>query len=160
MISEFEILFIIKQALLRIYSKDIYLIENNASERSIVFKFAHYFLQLSKVFLPDYDVDIEYNRHKTDTKIDSKRLPDFKYPIFPDFIVHKRDETDNLVIIEFKTQWYKNTENDEKKIQDFCTEKDYNYQYGYSIILEKDFENIKMKKYNKEQNIFEKINMA
>jgi hypothetical protein len=82
-----------------------------------------------------YHLDSEYNRDHSNPK----RTQDFPNGTFPDIILHKRDDEHyNILIIEFKTWWDLDTEDDIKKIENF-TNQDGKYQYalGYSIVIGK-----------------------
>lgn len=91
-------------ALLNLLKHDRYLLEANANERSITFRFAMY-LQSQ---IPEWTVDCEYNRDG----IDPKRLghldifPDSDdeeaRTVFPDVIVHHRGTNENQLVVEFK----------------------------------------------------------
>lgn len=149
-----DVITIIKQALQELYTKDAHLINIKASERSIVAKFACYFAHLldTKTKEEKYDVDVEYNRYDTAVK----KLSNGSVTI--DFIVHKRGRPKNLIAIEFKTPWNESEEeieNDEYRIKELCTNKIYNYKYGFTIVLGDDLENTDVNFYNKEKDVFE-----
>ncbi len=153
-INDNEIFSLVKQALQQLYEKDSHLIQINASERAIVAKFSCYFAHLpdAKIITDKYDVDVEYNRYKTAVK----KLSTGSVTI--DFIVHKRGKSDNLIAIEFKTLWNETEEgrkNDEDRIQELCTSENYNYKYGFTIVLGKDLETTVAKFYNKLTNEFQ-----
>lgn len=123
---------LIEKSLKELYLNDKYLIDNRCSERSIAFRFAHYFINnMQETTISKYDADCEYNRDADDIK----RIYDSC--IYPDFILHKRGTNDNLLMIEFKTWWNDNTEYDCHKLQNMM-KPPYNYQYAYSIVLNKD----------------------
>lgn len=126
---------LIESSLLDLYHNDKNLIERRASERSLTFKFAHYFQNHMKdTELSYYDVDCEYNRDGYGVK------QIYGTSVLPDFILHKRGNNDNnILIIEFKTWWNPNNDHDIKKIK-FMMHPDikYGYQYGCSITLNKD----------------------
>jgi hypothetical protein len=92
------------QALSELLEKDCYLLNIDANERSITFRFA---MHLQK-HLPEWTVDCEYNRDG----IDPKRLEHLGlYPpsddedaqtVFPDVIVHRRGTGQNYLVVEFK----------------------------------------------------------
>ncbi|WP_314794874.1 hypothetical protein [Eggerthia catenaformis] len=148
---------IIGSSLNKLYEKDIYLIkagENiekpvNAdvlhnSERSIVHMFAYYFEELYKEKYKDHNlnIDVEYNRNLYDIK----RLGEDC--IIPDFIFHERGKNkNNILVIEFKTWWNSEQAKDKEKIKKLCEEKEYQYQYGASIIFGKSREEVDIKWY-------------
>ena len=72
------------------------------SERGIVFRFGIYLDKLKLPVLHEYDIDVEYDRN-----IDCKKcVPGWENGCYPDIIIHKRGtNTDNLLILEFKTWW-------------------------------------------------------
>ena len=83
---------------------DSFLLQINASERSVSHKLGEY-LQAQ---FPDWDVDCEYYRKGLDPKIlerisecsDQRRTD----RVLPDIIVHKRNTNDNLLVIEMKLE--------------------------------------------------------
>jgi hypothetical protein len=122
----------IAQALVDLLTHDSYLLEVDANERSITYRFGMY-LQAQ---LPDWDVDCEFNRDG----IEPKRLGHFElYPdseddeaktVFPDVIAHRRGTKQNHLVVEFK----KSTSNvdrdiDRRKLQG------YKQQLGYAYAL-------------------------
>ncbi|MEE1315790.1 MAG: hypothetical protein U0K35_00995 [Prevotella sp.] len=133
---------IINKSLDLLYSKDEELFSNDLCERSIAYKFGLYFYQIMQEEKhSDYDIDMEYNRHKADLKY-TQKLTNGTYP---DLIVHKRNtDKKNLLVIEFK-KWKDNytikrlIKNDITKIEEFvdCRGK-YSYKYGASIIFAKE----------------------
>jgi hypothetical protein len=127
-----EIVQNIDKAIKIFLEKDIILLKNDSSERSITHKLACY---LEKYF-PKWDVDCEYNRNL----IDTKKLKDTcknssdenGSPVFPDIIIHKRMTKKNYVVIEVKKTT--NPESDEcdiQKLEAFINE--LGYQYGLFI---------------------------
>lgn len=133
-----------------LYENDHYLIEHEPSdcknkvdnnhhvgERTVVFRFAYYLqktLEDNHLF-QDLFVDCEYNRNLNDVK----RTPNFPNGTYPDLILHKRgEESNNLLIMEFKAYWNKDISHDINKIKDFIdVNGDYGYVYGISVILGK-----------------------
>src|SRR3990172_335038 len=109
-----------------LFKNDLFLLKNDASERSITHKLAEY---LQKEF-PEWHVDCEYNRDLDDVK---RRTNDTGFN--PDIVVHIRDTDKNLLIIEVKKS---NGEyNDEKnRLKEATISKyQYNYHLGIFIIL-------------------------
>ena len=130
---------LIKKSLDDLYNNDIYLIDHQVSERSLMCHFAHYFMNhMCDTAIASYNVDCEYNRDGYEAKLIGKNR------IFPDFIVHRRGTNDdNLLVIEFKTWWNVNNENDIVKLQNMMSERyRYQYQYACSIILHQDREHV------------------
>lgn len=65
--------------------------------------------------------------------------------VYPDIIIHKRNSNDfNLLVIEFKTYWNDNIEDDVKKINQLIDPSGvYRYKYGMSVIIKEDHAQIK-----------------
>lgn len=133
----------IKEALNKLYKKDFFLIENCLHEQCIGHQFGLYLRnELNQCGYADYDLDAEYNRHKMDKKI----IPSYPNGARPDFILHKRNnDNDNILIIELKKgKRPRITENDKNKIKWFM-ESPFNYKYGATILFkigEPDFKGV------------------
>lgn len=92
------------KALRVLLEQDRHLLDIDANERSITFRFAMH-LQPQ---LTDWEVDCEFNRDG----VDPKRLGHLElYPdsedddaktVFPDVIAHRRGTKDNYLVVEFK----------------------------------------------------------
>jgi len=141
-----EIKQIIRRSLYQLWNKDKYLLNVNASERSITHRLAIY---LREEFSDaDLDVDCEYNREGDKPKkyqeiIDEINRSGIKADdtvaktAFPDIIVHKRGINDkNLLVIEIK----KLSGNampidsiDEKKLRAFLDSDQLNYKFGLAL---------------------------
>ncbi|MFR9546187.1 MAG: hypothetical protein SNJ29_11500 [Rikenellaceae bacterium] len=136
---------LINRSLERLYKDDLDLIVREANERTIAAHFANYFELYSKELKykslfeglnegERLSVDVEYNRSGGD----SKGLIEGSPYNYPDFIFHqRREQKNNILIIEFKAHWSKETqEEDIIKIQLFMSEKDeYKYRYGATVML-------------------------
>lgn len=132
----------IKRALKKVYENDLHLITAKVNERNIVFKFATYFQEIIKsTEYNKYNIDIEYNR----AGYTKKSTPSKPNGIIPDLIIHKRgSNTDNILVLEFKTDWNRNQEKDEKKIIELMDKSgNYKYKYGATILIGKDKPHIK-----------------
>ncbi len=148
---------LIDTALDIVYEKDKHLITNypleydeeakecHVGERAIVFRYAHYLLNLidqdpDGTFIK-YDLDCEYNRNGTQ----AKTLPAFPDGTFPDLIIHKRGNNDNnLLVIEFKTYWNRNQKKDIRKLHQFTDPGgNYAFLYGMAISFEKKRDEVK-----------------
>ncbi|WP_024873545.1 hypothetical protein [Tolumonas lignilytica] len=83
---------------------DVFLLSNNVNERSISHRLAVY---LENEF-PNWHVDCEYNRAIENPKrlnieeIDSESTDTNGKTVFPDIIVHRRGEQNNLLVVEMK----------------------------------------------------------
>ncbi len=135
-------------ALDKLYSNDQYLInqfnqseKDHVSERSIVFRFGIYFNEYCIKNFSKYNLDVEYNRNCNDVK----RLSDGE-AVIPDIILHKRgNNSNNLLVLEFKTWWNSDQTKDKIKIKNFRDEKNgYNYQYGAVILIGKTRDEVKI----------------
>jgi len=125
-------------ALKGFFEYDVDLLETKASERSITHKLAEHL----QVEFTDWNVDCEYNKSKDDPKRykdgDKKRLA------FPDIIVHKRNESENLLVIEAKKSNSRVSEDtDIKKLKAFTDQNgDYGYRLGLFIVFDVKKKNI------------------
>lgn len=157
---------IIKCALEELYNNDKYLIKEekekeekknsttksnrHVGERSIVFRFGIYLQnEILKIGeLKSKQLDCEYNRQY----YDKKELCYFENgenivkKVYPDLIIHKRGSKENILVMEFKTYWNKDTVDDEEKLKDF-TSTEYKYIFGVSIIIGQELEKCKLKWY-------------
>ena len=126
---------IMKKSLDKLYANDKYLIIRRVSERDIVHRFAHYFENyMQDTDIESYNVDCEYNRNAYEIK-----QVNGKY-VYPDFIVHKRGNNENnLLIIEFKTWWNSDNGADINKILWMMNPQlMFQYKYGCSITINQD----------------------
>lgn len=124
-----------------LFEYDSFLLKENVNERSITHKLAEYLQEDFK----DWNVDCEYNRMVNGDSNDPKRM---NLPIeniksndteaktvFPDIIIHKRNERKNLLVIEVKKiNNRSNYELDILKIEKFTSE-EFNYSYGLQLIF-------------------------
>jgi hypothetical protein len=119
----------VKDAIDLFYRNDSHLIVISANERSCTHKVAEY---LQRLF-PLYNVDCEYNRHKSDPK----RAPDDQL-IIPDIVIHKRgSDADNVLVIETKKDMQ--SEEDIRKVKALTKSSgDYCYQLGSHLIFYSD----------------------
>lgn len=147
-ISKEDIERCINRALDLLYENDEYLImhggivqEDHVSERGIVFRFGVYFDWLFRQSISrNYHIDAEYNRDIYEKKQMPKQdNPEEMKNCYPDFIVHRRGRNDNnLLILEFKTWWNKDQNEDKNRVQYFIDPKNqYKYQFGATVLLEK-----------------------
>lgn len=123
---------LIHKSLDDLYTYDKYLIDNKVSERDITHKFAYFFENNKQgTEVECYNVDCEYNRDGHMTK---KLDGDI---VYPDFILHKRGHNnDNLLIIEFKTWWNPDIDEDVEKLKGMMDPRGrFKYKYGYSIVI-------------------------
>lgn len=127
----------VEAALEELLTKDRHLLEVDANERSLTYRFGMYLQQR----LQDFDVDCEYNRNGQVPKTVPANLirpmaddTDAK-TVFPDVIAHKRGgNSNNYLVIEFK----KSTNNtnhsvDLDKLRAYKSE--LNYTFALFIVL-------------------------
>jgi hypothetical protein len=142
----------IKNALLRFYKEDSYLIDNNVHERSLTFRLGMY---LQNEF-PDYNVDCEYNKNcqtfqhnkllsarcDEEPKFNCKECGDHrKCTVFPDIIIHQRGTDKNLLVIEAKCNAsVSQIAEDKEKLQAYLDEPTLCYQYGLFINFQETLE--------------------
>ncbi len=122
---------VVEQAIASFNEKEIYLIENDVSERCICARFAiHLTEALKHTIHTDYVVDVEYNRGNKGNQRSPKRMND--QPITVDLIVHKRGFDcnygfDNLICIEMKkSKDRRGCIDDEARLQKMVS-----YDYGF-----------------------------
>lgn len=112
----------INEALIMLYKRDSYLLENDAHEVTISHKLACYLQDMFEAF----DVDIEFNKNLTDSKRVDNEIRR------PDIIVHKRGTNDfNFIVIEIKKSSNANENFDAQKIRNMMDQ--LNYRYGFYI---------------------------
>ena len=158
----------ILEAFSKLYTNDRYLISSrpkkynetiginhHVGERAIVFRFAYYlqkFLDEQGLY-PEYNLDCEYNRNGDKPKI----IYSLGKNVYPDLIIHRRGNNDNnLLVMEFKTYWNVEQENDIKKISAFLENNEinsYNYKYGIAVLIKRN--NVNLKLLEKDNKIFE-----
>jgi len=132
----------IESALDKVYEHDIYLIEQKVHERTIVSRFCIYFQhELNLTTFASNNLDSEYNRYDTEPK----RTSNFTKGTYPDIILHKRGSNDaNVLVVEFKTSWNKNTAKDIQKLKDYTNQQGkYKYGIGCSIVLNQNRADVK-----------------
>lgn len=103
MIDERSLCEILLLSLKELIKRDYSLIEKRIREESINHRLAVYLEGMLQTKLKngsDYNVDVEYDKHYSDSKaifVDNKK----KF-IRPDVLIHQRDSDDNLLAIEAK----------------------------------------------------------
>ena len=128
-----EIIERFKVSLQAFLSKEAYLLQVDANERSITHKLAEH---LQCVF-PDWHVDCEYNRDGHEPKQIS--LPNGRYTnVFPDVIVHRRGTNQNLLVVEVKKSSVGDdgADFDRQKLQGYL--ESLHYQVGIFIVFNTD----------------------
>lgn len=127
----------IASALERVYANDLSLIEREAHERSIAFRFGLYFsevvAQTSFGGDDELTIDFDYNRNQYNAKNMHGFNP--KHGVLPDVILHHRGFNDkNIVVIEFKGYWSGNG-NDHDKLCGFTHQQQNDYHYGLGAFI-------------------------
>jgi hypothetical protein len=125
----------IEEAYQILISRDLYLFEVDANERSITHKFAEY---LQKVF-SEWNVDCEYNRNADKVKkverepIESDDTD--AVTVFPDIIIHHRGTKSNFIIIECKksTSFSNYNNKDIEKLKAYIEQ--FKYEYAFQVIF-------------------------
>lgn len=123
----------LREAVAMLFERDSFLLEYGVGERAIAAKLACYLAPL----FPDYDVDVEYNRHGLDPK--TLDLPPGCHGggeklIVPDVIVHRRGyDATNLLVVEVKKET-----NAEPRVCDRAKIQGMKTQFGYmcGVLLE------------------------
>jgi len=89
---------IVDNAITIFNNNELYLLENDLSERCICAKFAIYLQnEISASYdYQDYVVDVEYNRGARGRDYEPKRLPNSNTQITVDLVVHKRGYSDQV----------------------------------------------------------------
>jgi hypothetical protein len=127
----------VKKVINLLIKHDPFLLQSNVNERSISHKLAEY---LQGEF-QEWHVDCEYNRDHDLTKrlqvpTNTPRIDDTEAKtVFPDIIVHHRNEKENLLVIEVKKS--SNSDNgdfDRKKLEAFV-KPPFSYRYGLFLKL-------------------------
>lgn len=125
----------LKKALRTLENKDLYLVEKDLHERTIVCKLANY-LQTE---FEGLDVDVEYNKNADVSKKiikNSNENNDEEISVYPDIIIHKRGTSENRLIVEVKKKTNsKNREFDMYKIIQYLNPKN-NLKYENGIFID------------------------
>ena len=123
----------VKTAIDLLIFRDSFLLEKNASERSVSHKLAEYLQTL----FPSWNVDCEYNLNIDEIKVLGRisecgdgRTTD---RVIPDIIIHKRGSTENLLVLEMKKKNL-NPKCDEKKLKLFTDPRE-DYKYVLGLLL-------------------------
>ena len=137
-----EIRNILETAINKFNENDVYLIENDLSERCICSRLALYIQQaLMTPRFSEYIVDVEYNRGAKGKDKSPKVLHDKK--IVVDLIVHKRGQSkdssqNNLFCLEMKKSNSRyGYDHDKARLKDMTNYAyGYNYKFGYMVIAD------------------------
>lgn len=141
------------------YQCDGYLLKNNTSERSMVFRIAHYMSNWMERDLYYYDLDVEYNRftfnlggkqesnpkrailtkQPSSTKNTNEQKENKEEVLFvPDIIIHSREVSEcNLAAIEFKksSAGKGRIKFDKVKLTALTQSKEFHYKIGLLVVL-------------------------
>jgi len=133
-----EIKLLVTKSVKKLRDENPHLFVVDINERSIMHKFAEI---LQKIIGDRWDVDCEYNRNGHDAKyldlsVDHIRSDDLtSCTVYPDIIIHKRDTSNNLLVIELK----KST-NKQPRSKDYRKLSAYRSQLGYEYAVFIQFE--------------------
>lgn len=120
----------ISEALDQLVSKDIDILSIDVNERAISHRLAVYL----ETLFPDWNVDCEYNRNHSDPKM--LDIPRRKIAtddidartVFPDIIIHRRNNDNNLLVIEMKKSTSRESDHyDYTKLEAFKCQLGYRY---------------------------------
>jgi hypothetical protein len=113
--------------------QDRELLELDVNERSLTHKLAEH-LQAE---FSHWNVDCEYNRDGDFPKRLSPKCvftdDTDAHTVFPDIIIHHRNTTDNLVVIEAKKSSTACVSADEAKLKAFIAE--HHYQFAFAVVF-------------------------
>lgn len=141
--NEFEVIKNkVESSIKNLMKYDSFLLKEDVNERSITHKLTEY---LNQEF-EEYDVDCEYNRMCKDNSIIPKRMKSFVEPIrssdteakrvYPDIIIHKRENEDNLLVIEVKkVNNNSNMKTDKEKLKSFTLNINNGFSYRFGLHL-------------------------
>lgn len=125
-----------------LYKHDGSLIQRQANERSIAFRFGLYFNENIRTSSfaedPDLTIDFDYNRNLDNVK----NMHGFndRHGVYPDIILHHRGFNDkNVIVIEFKGIWNRNNRArraDFRKLIEFTHPERNDYQYGLGVFID------------------------
>ena len=157
--NKFNVLkYIVEQAVLKFNAKELYLIENDLSERCICAKFATYITEvLQDTEFDSFIVDVEYNRGVNGKEDGVKKIDN--NPITVDLIVHKRGYDGvqgfiNLICIDMKKSTdRRGCADDEARLQKMCSyEYRFCYSAGFMILVNMNEKRLEIKKSFKLKN--------
>lgn len=127
----------LRNALNRLYHFDSLIISNNSNERSITHRLA---VHLGTLFFEDWNVDVEYNRNLGDRKqiswlargLDEEDVISGRKSVYPDIIVHKRNSSENLLVVEVKKMGVSERleQYDIEKLNGYFREETLKYEYA------------------------------
>lgn len=126
---------VVSEALNKLFARDGWLLEQDASEWSVAHRLAVYLEQS----LPGWNVDCEYNRQGEGA--DSKTSTEGSR-VRPDIIIHHRgrpERNHNLLVIELKDT---NSDYDVEKVIDYTSppdgDREFQYRYGLTVVFGKE----------------------
>lgn len=132
-----EVKNLVRDSIGKLYTKDKEAFKRNkqrgVSERSIVFRFAHYLQNTIDDDNENIFVDCDWNS----SFVDDRGKPISGTKRFIDIIVHKRDSNQNHNLICFEIKKWNNYNSKEfakdKKNLEVLTDNNYQYQYNYGF---------------------------
>lgn len=124
---------VVSEALNKLFARDAWLLEQDASEWAVAHRLAIYLEQS----LSGWNVDCEYNRQGEG--VDSKKRTEGSL-VRPDIIIHHRgrlEKNHNLLAIELKKT---HSDDDIDKARDYTRppdgDREFQYRYGLAVVLE------------------------
>lgn len=128
--SREKIIDLFENAFAKLFANDLYLLQICVSERCIMARIAMYIeQQLRDEGETELNVDVEYNRHIENPKVN---ISNKRY--IPDLIIHKRGNNYcNICCCEAKKRYNKYRDKDNEKIKTQMKE----LQYQYGIVIKK-----------------------
>lgn len=117
---------VVVHAIQTLLERDSILLTTDANERTISAQLACYL----KPAFPEWDVDVEYNRHGLDPK--KIGIGEVAELVYPDIIVHRRRLNENLLVVEMKKgDSPKPDEDDMKKLRAYVEQ----FKYPNALFL-------------------------
>ena len=136
----------LRNALIKLYNNDIFLIENNLGERCITHRLAVY---LEQEEFPEYYVDCEYNKSHSNGETNQKVITS-KYGNSVDIIITQRNSYNirDLACFELK-KWNRNEgrDKDRAKLKELTSKIRYIYNFGFFIIIGLTLEEVRIELY-------------
>jgi len=125
----------VRSAIKELLRKDSFLLRNNVNERSISHRLAAYLQSQFK----GWHVDCEYNRdHDVRKELhvphETRELDDTEAKtVFPDIIIHKRNTSNNLLVVEIKKSTSSESADYDKSKLGAFVKPPFNYRHGLFI---------------------------
>jgi hypothetical protein len=146
-LEEKKLLILLKAAIDKVYKEERGIFDctggsRRGLEQAFVFRTGLYLNDLIKeTQYAHLDLDCEYNKNQNGIK-STERFPQ---GVRPDLLLHRRGSNEeNILAVEFKGWWNKNTKKDIMKLEDLTLPWDnYKYLIGVFVHIGKDFSECK-----------------